>query len=516
METTKANAAGVLPQATAATRPSWLRGQWRLLTLAAALVLLGGALGAGVVLGIAAWSGGHRSVADAPSTSQEQPSESAESDTLHFELAKQEAIGLETAVATARPLIQHVWRTGRVALHDDRIAHVCPLAEGIVLETPVRLGQTVSAGAVLAVIESRELGQAKLEYHKAQLELTVERELAERTRTAMANAQMLLKLIDAQAPLSEIEQKMADRPIGEWRQQLIAAYARKRQLAALLETQRASIGTIAKANLLQTEAEAETANATLLALLEEMRFRVRDQVRLAEHKLRQAQTNADVARAKLILLGQDPASLEQLDPIAEGVAVSRLTIRAPFAGTVIDKHAVRSERVDPRTQMFLLADLSVVWIQADLYESDLPLLRGLKDKQIVFKSTLAGIPERPATITYAGDLVDPSSRTVRVTAEADNADRLLKPGMFVEVGFAVGSSEPVLQVPTPAILHTNNRPCVFVQVAPERFRRTEVGLGQSSSDSVQIISGLAPGDRVVVKGAFALKSELLKDQLVGE
>lgn len=495
---------------------SLLRRRWPVAVVWSVLFALGAVTGAIVTLSV---NTGREAQLPAPngSTPGEESSDSwADSDTLSFDVSKQEAIGLETVVVEAHPLIQRTWRSGRIALHEDRIAHICPMAEGVVRETPVRLGQTVNAGDVLAVIESRELGQAKLEYHKAQIALSAERELAARTQTVMANAQLLLQLIDAKASLAEIEQKMADRPIGEWRQQLLAAYARKRQLASLLETQRASMATVAKANLLQTEAEAETANATLLAMVEEMRFQVKNQVRQAELKLRDAQTNADTAKAKLILYGLAPESLDKLDPIAQGANLSLLTVQAPFAGTVIDKHAVRSERVDPRTQMFVLADLSVVWVQADLYETDLPLLRGLKDNKIVFKSGLAGIAERSATITYSGDLIDQSSRTLRLTAEADNRDRLLKPGMFVEVGFDIGATESVLQVPTQAILHDQNRSCVFVQVEPDRFRRTEVSLGRTAGDWVQVVGGLAAGDRVVVKGAFVLKSELLKEQISGE
>ena len=417
---------------------------------------------------------------------------------------------------TPEPLVTRVWRTGRVALHDDRLAHVSPPAEGIVREVPVRLGQQVAAGEPLVVLESRELGQAKLEAHTARIALTAERELSRRTRTTMANAGELLKLLDADAPLADIEARLADKPIGDWRQQLLGAYTRRNQLRTQLASQRASAGAVSESNLRKTEADAEAAGATYTSLVEELRFQVTNQVRQADLKLKDVEAAFDVARAKLLLFGLSPAEVDRLDPIAEGAAAGRLTVKAPFAATVVEKHAVRSERVGPQSQMFVLADLSTVWVQADVFETDLPLIRGVKDNAIVFRSLAAGVPERPARITYAGDLVDKHSRAITLTAEADNADRRLKPGMFVEVGFEAGEPTPVLQLPAAAVLRHENKPFVFVQVADDRFRRVDVTLGRSAGDRVEVTEGLSAGDRVVVRGGFVLKSELLRDQMAGE
>jgi RND family efflux transporter MFP subunit len=250
--------------------------------------------------------------------------------------------------------------------------------------------------------------------------------------------------------------------------------------------------------------------------VEELRFQVKNQVRQADLKLKDAETAFDVARAKLLLFGLSAAAVERLDPIAEGSAASHLTVKAPFAGTVVEKHAVRSERVDPKSQMFVLADLSSVWVQADVFESDLPLVRGVKDRPVVFRSVAAGVPERSARLVYAGDLIDKASRALTLTAEADNADRLLKPGMFVEVGFDIGDRTPVLQIPTSAVFRHENKPFVFIKAADDRFRRADVTLGRTAGERVEVTAGLTAGDRVVVRGGFVLKSELLKDQMTGE
>ena len=450
-----------------------------------------------------------------PTGSAEKPVETA-NDQLTFSPERQAAAGIEAVAIKPEPLVSRVWRTGRVALNDDRIAHICPPAEGVIREVSVRLGQTVAAGDVLAILDSRELGQAKLEAYKARIALAAELELATRTRMTMTNAAELLKLLTAETPLADIEKRLADKPIGDWRQQLLGAYTRRNQLRNQLASQQSSGGAVSEANLRKTEAESEAAGATYTALVEELRFQVKNQVRQAELKLKDAETTFDVAKAKLLLFGMSAEAVEKLDPIAEGAATSHLAVKSPFGGTVVEKHAVRSERVGPLNQMFVIADLSAVWVQADLFEADLPLVRGLKDQPIAFRSSVAGIPERNAKVVYIGDLIDKSSRSLTLTAEATNSDRLLKPGLFVEVGFDTGDPAPTLQVPTNAVLRHENKPFVFVQLGADEFRRTDVTLGRTAGDRVEITSGLKSGERVVVRGGFVLKSELLKDQMAGE
>jgi len=445
-----------------------------------------------------------------------EKSPGTEAETVTFNEAKQSSAGIVTKVVSPEPLVSHTWRTGRVAIHDDCLAHVCPPAEGVVRSVSARLGQTVAAGEVLGVIDSRELGQAKLEAYKARMALNAEREVATRTRSTMANADEMLKLLVAETPLAQIEKQMTDKPIGDWRQQLLGAYTRWNQLKTQMVSQQASGGAVAESTLRKTEAEAEAAGAVYTALVEELRFQVKNQVRQAELKLKEAEAVLDMAQAKLLLFGLSTNALEKLDPITEGAALSHLVVRAPFGGTVVEKHAVRSERVGPQTQMFVIADLSRVWIQADVFEADLPLVRGLKERQILFRSGIAGISERPATVVYTGDLIDKSSRSLTLTAETENPDRLLKPGLFVEVGFDTGDRTPVLQVPSTAVLRDQNKPFAFIQTGDDTFRRANVTLGRPAGDNVEVLEGLKSGDRVVVRGGFVLKSELLKDQMVGE
>lgn len=442
--------------------------------------------------------------------------EGAPKDAVSMSKEKQAAAGIETATVSASPLRASVWRTGRVALNEDRVAHISPPAEGIVREVPVRLGQSVRAGDVLAVIDSRELGFLKFELVKARAALATEREAAARVRTTTTNAAELLTLLATDTPPGEIEKRLADKPIGEWRGQLLGAYTRRGQLRVQLASLRSSSGAVPESTTLKAQSESDAADAAYASLVEDLRYQVRFQVRQAELKLREAETAADVTKAKLLTFGLAPEAVETLDPITEGGRASLLTVRAPFAGAVIEKHAVVSERVGPQFQMFVLSDLATVWVQADVFEGDLALVRGLAGKAVAFRSELAGIDGRRATVVHTGDVIDRASRTLTLTAEAPNPDRALKPGTMVEVGFDAGTEAEAVQVPVGAVLRHENRPFVFVATAGDTFARREVALGRVAGDAVEVTEGLRPGESVVVRGGFVLKSELLKDQMVGE
>jgi len=142
-------------------------------------------------------------------------------------------------------------------------------------------------------------------------------------------------------------------------------------------------------------------------------------------------------------------------------------------------------------------------------------MRHLNDKFIRFKSAVAKLSEQKAKVIYTGDLIDKSSRTTSLIAEAPNPDRQLKLGMFVEVGFESGEEEKALLIPSSALLYIDNNPVVFVQTKEDEFQKRQITLGKTGDAGIAVV-GLKAGERVVIKGGFVLKSELLKEQMVGE
>ena len=436
---------------------------------------------------------------------------------VEFPPDKWEASKLVVAPAFYEPWRDRVWRPGRVARDDDRVAHLYPPAEGVVAESPARLGQSVRAGDVLAVLDCRELALTKLEWLKAKLALTAERDQAARVTLTMGNAKRLLDLIEAKKSVPEIEAALKDQPVGEYRQLLLTAYAKSGQLQSQVSAQKATGVGVSEVSLRRTESDAEAALSGLTTAMEEVRFQSRQQVQAAQVKLREAELAHDTARTKLLLYGVPAGDLATLDPVAEGARAGYLKLRAPFDGVVVEKHAVLSERVGPTFMMFTVSDPSKVWVQADLYESDLPLVRGLKvGSPLVARSTLAGLAETPVTVMSAGEEIAKATRALTVTASAANPDGALRPGMFVEVAFETSDNATTLQVLNTAVFRADGEAFVFVKSGDGEFRKAVVTLGRSAGDRVEVVKGLAAGDAVAMSGGFVLKSELFKDLMVSE
>lgn len=222
---------------------------------------------------------------------------------------------------------------------------------------------------------------------------------------------------------------------------------------------------------------------------------------------------ADLRRAEAALLG----ARERLDALgaAQGTG-SQFSLTAPFAGVVVERHASLGEAVGPEDALFTIADLSRVWFELDVYERDLSrIARGQRVDVIA-----TAYPDRvfPGTIAYVGDIVDAQRRTVRARVEIPNVDRALRPGMFASASVAAGGGAATVVVPQDAIQQLDGKTVVFVPgSAPGEFRVREVEAGDPDEQGrVVILSGLTIGERVVVSGAFTLRSELSKAELADD
>jgi cobalt-zinc-cadmium efflux system membrane fusion protein len=178
---------------------------------------------------------------------------------------------------------------------------------------------------------------------------------------------------------------------------------------------------------------------------------------------------------------------------------------------VIARSAPLSQHVSGETELFVVADLSTVWVRADVFEKDFQAVQGLRGQSVTFQ--VASYPGRQfvADVFSLGDLVDDQTRATRLLATADNAHGLLKPGMFVEIEMATGDDAGVLQLPAGAIQRHADKPFVFVADGAGNFERRDVVLGRLNDELVEITAGLVEGESVVVQGGFALKSELLSE-----
>lgn len=208
------------------------------------------------------------------------------------------------------------------------------------------------------------------------------------------------------------------------------------------------------------------------------------------------------ARQRLELLG---ISTTEIDAITRtGTLVRAVPIRSPVRGHVTRKNAVQGQYVQPGSQLFEVADLSKVWVIADLAESESGRVR----VGALAHVTLAAFPERrfEAKVNLVYPTVAQDSRTVRVRVELDNADRALRPGMHGNVDIESDAAE-ALVVPAEALVDTGVVQYVFVALPGGRFEPRRVRAGLAQEESVQILEGLREGETVVTTANFLIDSE---------
>ena len=183
-----------------------------------------------------------------------------------------------------------------------------------------------------------------------------------------------------------------------------------------------------------------------------------------------------------------------------------LRIQAPIDGVVVEKMVTAGQMVDAGMKLYRLADLGLVWVQAQIYEQDLAYIKLGQEATV----TLAYLADREfrGRVTYVYPSVDEKTRTARVRMEFHNPAFFLKPGMFATVQVASELAASVLLVPDMAVLRSGEKNTVFVALEGGQFAPRTITLGpQSENDTYQVLSGLQEGERVVTSGQFMLDSE---------
>jgi cobalt-zinc-cadmium efflux system membrane fusion protein len=211
------------------------------------------------------------------------------------------------------------------------------------------------------------------------------------------------------------------------------------------------------------------------------------------------------AEQKLHALGFSDVYLKKL-PDRPDATFTHYELAAPFSATVIEKHITLGEVFKDDTEAFVIADLSTVWVDLNVYQKDLPYIR--KGQSVIVTSGL-GIPDVSGQIAYLGPVVAEKTRTVLARVILPNPDGLLRPGLFVNGKVAVDNREAALLVRKTAIQTIEDKPVIFIQ-DEDGFEPRSIVIGRSDALNAEIISGISAGQRYVAKGAFTLKAQLAK------
>jgi cobalt-zinc-cadmium efflux system membrane fusion protein len=256
----------------------------------------------------------------------------------------------------------------------------------------------------------------------------------------------------------------------------------------------------ADAGRARAEVQADTTRVELARKnLERKRALVADRL-ITEREVVEAEAALAEAQAAL---GVSTATLRQF---AGTGGAARLVLRAPVAGTVIDRDVVIGQLADPSRTLYRIGDLSRLWLVVHVFERDAVRVRVGGTGTASF----AALPGKTVdgTISWIGSEVDPSSRTIPVRLDIPNADGVLRPGMSATVSLPLGdASGTVVAVPLAAVQRVGETWAVFCPRGPGEFAVRPIGRGRDLAGEVEVLSGLAPGDAVVVDGAFLLKAE---------
>ncbi|WIG53883.1 efflux RND transporter periplasmic adaptor subunit [Afipia sp. OHSU_I-C6] len=314
---------------------------------------------------------------------------------------------------------------GSVVPDANLIAHVSVKLSGTVAELRKNIGEDVAKDEVIAVLESREVADAKSEYLAAKLTNDLQQDLSTRDKT------------------------LWDSRVGTEQQ-----YLRSRNAAA------------------QTE----------------MRVKI--------------------ARQKLLALGLGEREITAV-PGAPEASLRRQDVRSPISGRVAERKVELGTAVGRdslETELFVVVDLSRVWVELSVASSDLPLI---KEGQSV-KIFARGLAETSSgKIVFVSPLIDKDTRTARVVAEIPNPDRTWRPGSFVTAGIVLNERTVPVTVPATAIQKLDGQSIVFVRTK-DGFEKRNVVLGESEDQTLEIVSGLNPGESIAATNTFPLKAELSK------
>ena len=337
-----------------------------------------------------------------------------------------DAAKITLAPAASGTLAKRILVPGTIVPLSDNIARVSVRVSAIVLELHKRLGDSVAKDEIVAVLESREVADAKSEYLATKLTHELQDDLTQR-----------------------------DKALWERNNAPEQQYLRSRNLASL------------------------------------------------------ARVRFDIARQKLLALGVSEGEITALPTEPEGL-LRRQTVRAPLAGRIVERKVDLGSAVgrdNLETELFVIADLSRVWIELAVSPSDLP---AVKEGQTV---AITARPDRRAegAIVFISPMLDKDSRAARVVAEIDNADGNWRPGSFITAAIAVATQAVEVAVPNAAVQAVGTEKFVFVRAA-EGFEKRMVVTGRADTRVTEIVSGLKPGEVVAASNTYVLKAEALKRQ----
>jgi cobalt-zinc-cadmium efflux system membrane fusion protein len=275
----------------------------------------------------------------------------------------------------------------------------------------------------------------------------------------------------------------------------------------------------AKAQFLEVQARLELATSTFEREkgLFEKKISSKADYLDALNEFKAAQAYYAAAEKRLRLFGMDTEQISTIKNEKENGRFAELVLRSPQAGTIITQNISAGALVDNTEILYTIADLSNVWIWYDLYEKDLAILHDQlsSGKKVVAQVRVKAFEAEvfDGIVDLIGSQVDEHTRTIKVRVQVRNEESKLKPGMFAEAEITVPLKGNITTVPSSAVLSDEGQTFVFQLLKDDLWLRRDVRLGRNQGGVAEVLDGITRGATVVTRGAFMLKSDILREKM---
>ncbi|GJL77826.1 MAG: hypothetical protein NPINA01_08150 [Nitrospinaceae bacterium] len=415
--------------------------------------------------------------------------------------------GMTFATAGPAQLNDTLRLTGEIALNEERVVHIVPRLDGVVKKVFKDLGDQVKKGEILAVLESRELADAKINYLGAVKNADLAKTDLERESLLFENTSKMLDLLEQELDLEKLYVDLKGLQIGKSRELLIPAYAKLKLTKSvyLREKNLFNKGISSESEYLLAEEDYKSTEARYIALREKIAYDGPWTVSQKKRTMEMEQFNLQTARQKLFALGLTQAEISALTDQEENVFTHH-ELKSPLAGFIIKKHLTTGEAVKKDDDVFLLADFSDVWVNISIPIKDLKNVK-LGQSVLVKNDTLE--MEAKGKLTYLDSIVDEKSRMVTGRVVIANPGRRWRPGTFVTLELVLEERTVPLAVSMEAIQTVRDWSVVFVKYG-NLFEARPLELGQNDGQRVEVLQGLSKGEQYVAQNSFAVKAEIEK------
>ncbi len=415
--------------------------------------------------------------------------------------------GIETTKAAPTTLSVLQTFTGEVGLDEGKVAHVVPRLNSVVKDVIQHLGDWVQKGETLAVMESRELADAKNLHLHARKKLEPALLDLERQQLLYDNTSKMLELLNSGSNLEALDKQLDAMILGEARAQLVPAFASWKQTHAafLRESSLYEKKISSQSDFLTAREQYQSAEARYHALREKIAYSSRLNLIEKKKAVEKLQLDVKTSREKLISLGLTREEIEQLS-FDEEQNFTRYTLRSPLSGEVIQKHLAVGEVVARNDDIYVIANLSTLWVNIAIPARHLAAVR--VGQKVHIREEHQGL-RTTGKLSYLGAVIDETTRSVTGRVVISNPKKIWRPGMYVSVDLVQDEIRVPVAVDVEAVQKYRDWDVVFVHYG-DFYEARPVTLGQTDGNHIEIIEGLRVGEPYVSKNSFAIKAELGK------